>query len=378
MTETEKALAFIQYFKTTTEWFTMVNTVEDSPWHREANVGVHTEMSIQQYLDRFAAIRTDYQNKLALLSLLFHDTGKPAAEEVVHSEARGTYRRYAGHEQDSAVTFTEFFLKDPSLQEIITSEDARKIRWIIEHHLPFGYKDKAKRQALRTAIAHTLREDEETFFDHVRCDAAGRISDDHARKLQDVDDWFDEFKKIELQANVIDVAKGCAYILIGPSGSGKSTWTKERIRACDKVVSMDVYRLEFYEAKGCMDYTRSDKETYAAAFTYCTDNAAEFTKYMNERVKSAFHDLDITHGSVFIDNVNSSKKSRARWIQEARNIGMKVVAVEFWNQFNTVLRRQKSRPDKDVPYGALKSQYFAQTCGWLGSEVDEVIVVVGS
>ena len=36
----EKAL------KSSDLWTVMVNTVEDSPWHREANVAVHTEMVV--------------------------------------------------------------------------------------------------------------------------------------------------------------------------------------------------------------------------------------------------------------------------------------------------------------------------------------------
>jgi predicted kinase len=79
-----------------------------------------------------------------------------------------------------------------------------------------------------------------------------------------------------------------------------------------------------------------------------------------------------------VDNTNGSKKSRAKWIQLARNIGMKVIAVEFWHTLATLTARQKSRDDKEVPYSSLKQQYFAQTCAWHGSEVDEVIVVPGT
>jgi predicted kinase len=374
-----KTLAFVDYFKTTPHWATMVATVEDSPWHREANVGVHTEMAIEHYISTHAANRTSYQNKLAILSLLFHDTGKPAAEEVVTSETRGTYRRYAGHEQDSAVCFTEFFLKDQYLQSLITVEDARKIRWIIEHHLPFGFKDPTKRAQLRTAIAHTLREDEETFFDHVRSDAAGRISDGHPQKLQDVEDWFTEFKKVPFVVNRVDSKMGRAFVMIGPSGSGKSTWTKERVRLHDKVVSMDTMRHQFWFTKNSAGSALpDDKDFYRTVFEHACANEKEFNAFMQDETRWAFHDLKITGGDVYIDNTNGSKKARAKWIQEARNIGMKVVAVEFWNTLDTLAGRQKTRPDKEVPYGSLKAQYFAQTCAWHGSEVDEVVVVVGT
>lgn len=379
MTET---LNFIEWFKTTPHWQTMVNTVEDSPWHREANVAVHTEMSIEQYLTHFAPSRTAGQNMLALVTLLFHDTGKPAAEEVVESETRGTYRRYAGHEQDSAVTFTEIYLTYEHVRNFITVEDARKIRWMIEHHLPYGLKDGKKRSDLRTAMEHTLREDVQTFYDVLRSDAAGRISDDHEAKLQNVEDWIDEFRTVPLTINRTNTKVGKCYIMVGPSGSGKSTWTKDRVRACDKVLSMDTYRQEFFEKLMKADdrfagWAADSKIFYAKAYEFCLDHTPDFTKYMNERVASAFHDLKITGGDVYIDNTNGSKKARAKWIQEARNVGMKVVAVEFWNTLSTLAARQKTRPDKEVPYSSLKQQYYAQTCAWKGSEVDEVIVVVG-
>lgn len=377
----QQTLNFVEYFKTTPQWATMVATVEDSPWHREASVGQHSEMCIEHYLKTFAPHRTDYQNKLTILSLAFHDTGKPEAEEVVTSAERGTYRRYAGHEQDSAVCFTEFFLRDRKLQELITVEDARKIRWIIEHHLPFGFKDPLKRAQLRTAIATTLGEDEETFFDHVRSDAAGRISDGHQQKLQDVEDWFVEFKKVPMVTNKVDPSMGTCYVLIGPSGSGKSTWTKAAKQDTTRMVSLDTYRLAFYYANNEfieIYETDQSKQDYAAAFTYCANNEAAFKKFVDEKVKDAFNYARQSKANVVIDNTNVSKKSRARWVQEARALGMKVVAVEFWNTLDTLAARQKTRSDKEVPYAALKQQYFAQTCAWYGSEVDEVIVVPGT
>jgi len=56
---------------------------------------------------------------------------------------------------------------------------------------------------------------------------------------------------------------------------------------------------------------------------------------------------------------------------------MKVVAVEFWNTLGTVLDRQDTRTDKQVPHASVAKQYWSQTSAWLGSEVDEVIVVPG-
>lgn len=240
---------YITRFKTTPVWATMIGTVEASPWHREANVAVHTQMCMDHYEKHFAPHRTDEQNKLAMLELLFHDTGKPAAEEVVERKdgSGDVYRRYAGHEQDSAVTFTEIWLTDSDLRRLLSPSEARQIRWMIENHLPYGLKDQKKREALRTSCARVMNAYEQTFFDCLRSDAAGRISDNHDEKLQKVEDWIHDFQKVDFApAPKLDPHGGTTYMLIGPSGSGKSTWVEANLKASTRVVSMDNYRLAFY------------------------------------------------------------------------------------------------------------------------------------
>ena len=376
------ALTYISHFKHTPAWKTMQATVEDSPWHREANVAVHTEMCIYQYMTRFLPLRSERQNKIALLALLFHDSGKPAAEETLDKkDGSGTYRRYAGHEQNSAITFTECWLKDPVLQSFVSVDEARQIRWIIEHHLPYGYKDGKKRSDLRTATEHTLRDNIETFYDCLRSDAAGRISDDHEQKLANVEEWIREFRTVPLTINRYSTSMGVCYVLIGPSGSGKSTWMRNNKRDVDYVFSRDALYLDFYSQSGVEVGFTDAKKIYADAWRYCCiDNEKEFEKYLNEQLSHTFRtSLKSLQAqpfrSVFIDNTNGGKKARAKYVQAARSIGMKVVAVEFWNTFDTLAARQQTRPDKEVPLSSLRQQYFAQTCAWKGSEVDEVIVV---
>jgi predicted kinase len=377
------ALQYIEHFKTTPEWAQMVATVEASPWHREQNVAVHTEMVIAQYVERFMPLRTEREATIGLIASLFHDVGKPEAEEVVTTNAeRGVYRRYAGHEQNSAVAFTEYWLKDEKLQELLPAHDARTVRWMIEHHLPYGLKDTQKVGALKAATEATfwgLPAGEENFYDCLRSDAAGRISDDHETKLQNVEHWINGLKNVvakpvESKKPHGSASPGVAYILIGPSGSGKSTWVKGEFRACDKLVSMDQYRLEYlaHVAGVSVKYT---PEFYNEAWKLATDDGRLFDDYMKTQIEQTFHTLRLTGGDAYVDNTNTSKKSRARWVQEARNAGMRVTAVEFWNPLEVVLARQATRTDKTVPPQAVKSQYFAQTCAWLGYEVDDVVVV---
>jgi predicted kinase len=367
------AQTYIKYFTNSSAlWRQMEDTVENSPYHREDNVAVHTQMCIDQYLKRFAPIRTELQNNIALMALLFHDTGKPDAEEMVEKkDGTGTYRRYSGHELLSAVSFTECWLQDEHLREVLTLDDARKVRFIIEHHLPYNLKDDKKRSDLRTAIEHTLGADAQTFYDCLRSDAAGRISDDHEAKLQNVEVWIDKFRMTPLTINRYRADIGKCFVLIGPSGSGKTTWMRAHKRDTDFTISLDTYRLQLYGGSDQED----PKIKYAQAWKYCNEREEEFKRFVDASVRETFAKAQKTGGSVFIDNVNSSKRARSKCIQTARRLGMKVVAVEFWNTFDTVLGRQKTRTDKEVSHASVRQQYNAQTSAWKGTEVDEVIVV---
>ena len=351
----------------------MLSTVEDSPYHREENVWVHTEMTVLSYLETFAAVRPLQENVKAVCSLLFHDTGKPEAEETLErKDGSGTYRRYAGHEQLSAVTFTEFWLKSKKLQDLLSPEEARQVRWMIEHHLPYDLKDSRKRQNLRRAVVASLS-DYTTFFDVLRSDAAGRISDDHPAKLQSVEQWITDFSNlIPAEPPVIDESEGTCYILIGASGSGKSSYFREHLQ--DTVYhSLDMLRIMFFaHANG--NSVSSDKSIYEEAWKFCVQNDSDFNSYVSKMLKKDFADADRRKYGVTIDNVNSSRKARARYVDFARQHKMKIVAVEFWNDLETLLSRQNTRSDKKVPDAAVISQYLKQTCADLGVEADEVII----
>ncbi len=373
----QDVLNYIEGLKKTQAWANLINTVEASPWHREANVAVHTEMVLNQYVTRFAPIRTDDQNRVALLALAFHDFGKPSAEEELEKKdgSGEKYRRYAGHEQDSAVAFTEQWLKDDHLARLVTKEEARVIRWIIEHHLPYGFKDTTKVSQLRAATAE-LGHYEQTFYDCLRSDAAGRISDDHETKLQNVENWIADFQAIAPLRTRQTSEKQKCFILIGPSGSGKSTFIAGNARVCDRVISLDIVRRQYWEKNCEHDISAlSEKDAYAAAWKFCTEQDSEgFSKEYQRVVKANFDHAAIAKCDIFVDNTNSSRKARAQIVQFARQHGMKIVAVEFWNRFDTLVGRQTTRPDKQVPVSSVKAQVFAQTCAWLGGEVDQVVL----
>ena len=386
---------FLSEFKFSKLWATMAETVEASPWHREANVAVHTEMVIEQYRTRFAPFRSDLQNTIALVALLFHDVGKPSAEEVLDKkDGSGKYRRYAGHEQDSAVAFTEEYIRNKQLRQLISAQQARIVRWIIEHHLPYGLKDKNKVTAFRTAMVGTLSAFEETFYDCLRSDAAGRISDDHDTKLANVEAWITEFKAVQPEWPIAPAKTPAPimYLLVGPSGSGKSTWTGAQFKPNDVVLSLDTMRLQFVqhmadsarttdeqhqEAVAALKFG-SEAERYSKAWVYATEHEKEFNIFIAWNTRNAMEAAVKTSGNVFIDNTNSSRKRRAQWVALGRKHGFKIVAVEFWNALDTLISRQKTRGDKQVPAASVEQQQYAMTCAWLGHECEDVILVIGT
>lgn len=379
---------FIALFKTSEYWAVMQRTIENSPWHREANVAVHTEMSIEQYLVNFSKDRSELEQKLAIVALLFHDTGKPAAEEVVEKKdgSGDVYRRYAGHEQDSAVSFTECYVTMPELRALLTPMEARAVRWTIEHHLPYSLKDKTKRQGLRSgtfAVFNEISLTDATFFDCLRSDGLGRISDDHETKTAAVEEWITAFREITPIWYVSD--KPTMYILIGASGSGKTTW-RNALTEKTYVISHDDMKVEFWELATGGHPDATSHEIYELAWKYATlDHESEFKKFAHQRaienIERALCEIRseaTAKISVVVDIVNANKRRRQQFVDMAHRFGFRVEAVEFWNSFTTLSARQKIRGDKHVPDSSIRQQLNATTCAWIGAEAETVQMVIGS
>lgn len=178
----------------------MQNTREDSPWHREANVSVHTEMLLRWYGENLAMHRNDHQRMLTMVACLFHDVGKPPAEIKKWSAERGDYRAYHGHEQLSARMWVDYAMSNldlvtETLRFSIT--DIANIALMLEHHVPFGLKHKDKRKNLKTAFITRMGEaGHRAWLDLLLSDQHGRISDGQAEKLAAVDVWMAEWEAV--------------------------------------------------------------------------------------------------------------------------------------------------------------------------------------
>ena len=338
--------------KFTSEFKLMNETVENSAWHREKNVGVHTDMVVSQYLT-LAGSGSGIWSKVDVLGALacaFHDFGKPAAEEEKYSEERGVYRRYVGHEIKSSRIWEglaiEYF---DSLTELfdLDVDDIYRVAWVIEHHLPYGTKKPNKVKALRATVDQTVGID--VFVNCLMADCLGRMSDDHDTKIENALQWCTEFRTVECDYNYPDGDAPTMSILIGPSGSGKSTFRSKLTEqnAATEVISLDDYRTMWYQNE-----KTGTPEGYSLSW-----NAANEDKEFNAKVQVEFNRMLNAKSDIIVDNVNTTAKSRRKWIDAAMRKGYRVHCVLFPNVLQTIISRQHTRDDKTVPENAVREQY---------------------
>lgn len=328
----------------------MKTTVEDSPWHREDNVWVHTSMVTREFLKIWTDLNSLDGNGLNIapndramfcagVAALFHDFGKPEAEEEHTTPERGTYRRYKGHEAVSGAVFREVANSPTQWAELfgdvendLTPDEKMAITLMIQHHLPYQYKQPMISQVI-SSVASLLDDDSTPFVSLLRADSRGRISDDHATKLKNVEDWIeaaeDHYYEVytPLSTNELLVKageKGLAYVLVGPSGAGKGTYVEKVLSVGrEHVYSMDDLRLKHYGDESIADPAARYSKAWAAAVADETNFKQLCTKEMNDLVKS---DAKVV---VCSDNMNLSKKSRRQFIAAAKQAGRVVIVVTF-------------------------------------------------
>jgi predicted kinase len=353
----------VEDFKTTQIWEDM-SISEDSQWHREPSVKAHTMMTIEWYDNFIAKDRTPKSQLLTRVALLFHDTGKPKAKQLAKDGERFIY---AGHELVSARLFEDYIIQHPDFIELSGLDllDIRRIKWLIENHLPYGLTKPAKLQAFQQDLAAQGEDAIQSFFDMLQSDAHGRISDDHKKKLLGVNTWIDSLV-FTMDNDYTCSSSKELHVLIGASGSGKSTLatmlknTKDSYR-----FSLDDHRESFYALTGA-------EKDYSKAWHYCCDNDQAFTKYFQSEFLKALK----TYNHITLDNTNTSTKSRRYWITLARQHGFKIIGYEFLINLSSIIARQTTRPDKSVPPEAVTRQYFSVTTPRIGSEVDETNIVL--
>lgn len=358
------------------EWTSNLNmhgTVENSPWHREANVWVHTEMVVNEYIHLSPTVWSE-ADAIGALACAFHDTGKPAAKEEVSRSDGTKYFRFGGHEKISACLWRDYLTSfKHEFDDVFTNTDELfvKVAWLIEYHLPYSLgHDK-----LHGVISTNKAFDTTTiFYRMLRADARGRISDDHQQKMENVESWISE---TQISANLSNVAiypktftswyRKKVVLLIGISGSGKSTYTKENYPEAT-VFSFDALRLKWYGDETISD----DVERYKQAFKKASEDNS-----FNNKATAEFNKLlkDPNVKTIVVDNMNLSAKSRRPFVAAATAQNAFVEGVVFVVSKTVVNARQKKRGDKYLGPGLIESQYLSLSVPCFGTEVDSLIVV---
>ncbi len=348
---------------------------EDSAWHREKNVAEHTRMTIRWYEDNLENSRTPNERIITKIALLFHDTGKPMARTEKFSEARGTYYSYPGHELMSARVFENYALsnlQDINKEFIFEWSQIEQIKCLIEHHLPYEKTGKDKLIALKTHI-HCLGGPklERMYFDVLRSDAHGRISDDPDGTYARVEDWIAKFQAIEPKEFKVNYEAPYIILAIGASGSGKTSYFQKQFAYDDADgpnqywFSLDNLRMMFYSMK------TEQQPVYDVAWNYIHRNEdKEVEKAFDAFCLKAFTVHVKNKHNVYIDISNVSAKARRKWITLARQHDYAVHAVHFAIPYQLCLNRQKTRDDKEIPERSVREQYFRISTPLIGTEVD--------
>jgi len=339
-------------------------TSEESPWHRERTVGVHTDMVVAQYIARTPLVWLK-SDLIGAFAAAFHDVGKPGAMQVVFREDRGEYKRFAGHEQISARLWEDWAVRNWTMLSTrfnFEPIDIFRVGFIIEQHLPYGLKHRDKLNSLMlTLLANGM---DKAFINHLMADTLGRISDDAEEKLANTEEWVGDFENqligVSGHSALYDTRndRPTMYVPIGASGSGKSTLL--RSLGDMNVFSLDAMRLELYG------------EPYDYAFIQSTKD-----KHFRATCNDRFRDTLRENKDMYLDNTNTSKKNRRFYITEARNRGYWIAAYLLPVELRTVINRQKTRDDKEVPVEAVQRQYMGINLPQIG-EFDEILVSDGN
>lgn len=320
----------------------MRRTTENSPWHQEKNVLIHTDMVVSQYLSYSGEF-----DILGALACAFHDVGKPGAQEKVYSEERGFYNRYYGHERISARLWENYIVENSHLLDYfgLTVRDIYRIGWMIHYHLPYNLQKSEKREALYKTIKNVCGLG--TYFRMMNSDCTGRVTDDIEGKKDAVTSWQSKFVLESVQAGwsstkAVTNSKPKLIIPIAASNSGKSTWVNS-LNFRGHIHSWDQLRHDWY-----------DPTDYRKAF----EGSCQDEKFA-DKARAEFIKLLKTGEDIIVDNTNLTPKRRLFFVDAARQKGYNINAVLFPISISTILERSRQRTHQHVPEEVIVSQYMS-------------------
>ena len=354
----------------------MTKVKENSPWHREENVGIHTDMVVSQCISRTGSCEWVHEDLICALACAFHDVGKPAALVRKWKESRGDYNSFNGHELISARLWEDWAVRNwERLQKMwifpLSPAVIYDVGWLIEHHKPWDLKRPEKLDMI--AQTANLAPGGQLYGRVLAADTWGRMSDDEPEKREKVEDWIETMTERMIEVRRLDEPdpnKPFLILPIGASGTGKSSTYQKIVqgREYTHYYSWDALRLDWY-ASGSDCRNDPPVDRYSVAYQRSTKD-----KEFGRKTQAEFIKLVKTGHNVYVDNTNLSRKRRRFFVDQARSHGYFVMAVLYPIALDELLRRQKTRYDKVVPDGAVKGHYMHLQLPLYG-EVDEIMVM---
>lgn len=342
-------------FKNTELFTRMLETKESSSWHKEANVGVHTDMVVDAYMAKSFAKFWDKKDFLGAIHCAFHDTGKPMAEEITEQQDGSVRKKYAGHEIFSARLFVDYVYSDTDLLCILDDKDIYNIAVMIQSHIPYSLRKEKLAQIKTHLAAFGL---EKIFARCLLADTYGRISDDQETKRLNAENWINEvFVHNTDIVELVDERAPFVTLMCAPTGAGKSTIVKQLVESYSElnkkvgVHSLDQCRLDWYSS----DYDEAFKLASA-------DNK------FNDRSMKDFLNKAKDNDVIIVDNTNTSPKRRRKYIV------VNTHAVVFMLDYKTNHSRLQNRSDKTIGKHVLDAMYWNFKLPVLG-EVDKIFIV---
>ena len=383
---TEKFNQIYSEFKQTDLYEAMSQMVENNDWHLEANVGVHTDMVVQQYLDGIDGEMT-HEQFLGALACMLHDIGKPVVCVPIEKEDGSIRLSTPGHELESARLAEDFMVHNFNgvFSGVLDPSDITRVCWLIQHHLFYNIKNKQKLRDLRTTSRYFVSSQvsDEAFDDiYIRCitaDTLGRIGKDPELAKAKLEAWVDYYSKVDIKHPQIAMDNPTMVVLIGPSGVGKSTFRNKKLSYMAHF-NWDDLRVEKYQEQA----KEAGMETEGDIYQYCWKQSChpedvgkfseDFHEYQEERLKEIINNkIDVV-----IDNTNLSHKRYTNIIQRGRQKGYQVIAVVFPTTMETLTKRLESRSDRSMDPSIVINMFKRLTLPSLGRWFDGINVWDGN